>query len=66
MVVKPDVSDSENDEEENINNTFKQKYPLDIANKYKVDNSVRINNGDKMSDNEYLMMKHNKKNRNII
>lgn len=65
MVVKPDVSDSENDEEENINNTFKQKYPLDIANKYKVDNSVRINNGDKMSDNEYLMMKHNKKNRNI-
>ena len=66
MVVKPDISDSENDEEDNMmNNTLEQKYPLDIANKYKVNSFVKLNEGDKMSDNEYLMMKHNKRNRDI-
>ena len=66
MVVKPDVSDFEEDEDDNvINNTLEEKYPLDIANKYKVNNSIKINDGDKLSDNEYLLFKHNKKNRDI-
>ena len=66
MVVKPDVSEIDDDNEDNnINNTFEVKYPLDIANKYKVNNSMKIEKEDKMSDNEYLLMKHNKLNRNI-
>ena len=65
MVIKPDVSELDDDEDKNINNTFEQKYPLDIAKKYKVNNSMKIENEDKMSDNEYLLMKHNKLNKNI-
>ena len=66
MVVKPDVSEiDDNDEDNNINKTFELKYPLDIANKYKVNNSMKNEKEDKMSDNEYLLMKHNKLNRNI-
>ena len=68
MVVKPDVSDFDSDSDANgnlINNTFEQKFPLDIVNKYKYNglNEKIIVNGvqDKMSDNEYLLLKHNKK-----
>ena len=68
MVVKPDVSDFDSDNDANgnlINNTFEQKFPLDIVNKYKYNglNEKIIVNGvqDKMSDNEYLLLKHNKK-----
>ena len=67
MVVKPDLSDndSENSADGNlINNTFEQKCPLDIVNKYKINsiNEKIIYNGDgdKMSDNEYLLLKNNK------
>ena len=72
MVVKPDLSDI--DSEENlegnlINNTFEQKFPLDIVNKYKyegVNEKIIVNGeGDKMSDNEYFLLKHNKKKKNI-
>ena len=72
MVVKPDLSDidSEEDAEGNlINNTFEQKCPLDIVNKYKygsLNEKIIVNGGgDKMSDNEYLLLKHNKKKKNI-
>ena len=64
MVIKQDVSEID-DDEKIINNTLDQKYPLDIANKYKVNNSIKINDNDKLSDNEYLLMKHNKLNKNI-
>ena len=72
MVVKPDVSDLDSDNDANgnlINNTFEQKFPLDIVNKYKYNNSnekIIINNvEDKMSDNEYFLLKHNKLKKNI-
>ena len=72
MVVKPDLSDndSENSADGNlINNTFEQKFPLDIVNKYKyssINEKIIINgDGDKMSDNEYFLLKHNKKKKNI-
>ena len=68
MVIKPDLSEIDSEEEANedlINNTFEQKCPLDIVNKYKINslNEKIIFNGDgdKMSDNEYLLLKHNKK-----
>ena len=60
MVIKPDVYESEDKEDDNaINNSYKQKHPIDIANKYETNNSMRLEEGDKMSDNEYLLMKHN-------
>ena len=65
MVVKQDISDVDDEEDNLINNSLEQKYPLDIAKKYKVNNSIKINDGDKMSDNEYLLLKHNKLNKNI-
>ena len=65
MVIKRDISDSDDDKDININNTFEQKYPLDIAKKYKVSNSMKIDDNDKMSDNEYLLLKRNKLNKNI-
>ena len=65
MVIKQDISEFDDDKDNMMNNTLEQKYPLDIANKYKVNNSMKINDNDKMSDNEYLLMKHNKLNRNI-
>ena len=65
LVVKKDISDLDDDKDSLINNTFEQKYPLNIAKKYKVNNSLKINEEDKMSDNEYLLLKHNKKNKNI-
>ena len=68
MVIKPDLSEIDSEEEANedlVNNTFEQKCPLDIVNKYKINsiNEKIIYNGDgdKMSDNEYLLLKHNKK-----
>jgi hypothetical protein len=64
MVVKPDISESDEEEKNNNNNnTFEEKYPLDVVEKYKVNNSMKLNEGDKMSDNEYLLLKHNQLNR---
>ena len=67
MVIKPDLSEIDSDEAEGdlINNTLEQKFPLDIVNKYKI-NSINEKivfngDGDKMSDNEYLLLKHNKR-----
>ena len=72
MVVKPDLSDidSENEDDDNlINNTAEQKFPLDIVNKYKYEslNEKIIFNGDgdKISDNEYFLFKHNKMKKTI-
>ena len=65
LVVKKDISDIDDDKESLMNNTFEQKYPLNIARKYKVNNSMKINEEDKMSDNEYLLLKHNKINKTI-
>ena len=72
MVVKPDLSDidSENEDDDNlINNTAEQKFPLDIVNKYKYEslNEKIIFNGDgdKISDNEYFLLKHNKMKKTI-
>ena len=66
MVIKPDISEIDEEEKNNNNNnTFEEKYPLDVAKKYKVNNSMRMNEGDKMSDNEYLLLKHNKLTKNI-
>ena len=72
MVVKPDLSDidSENEDYDNlINNTAEQKFPLDIVNKYKYEslNEKIIFNGDgdKISDNEYFLLKHNKMKKTI-
>ena len=72
MVIKPDLSDidSENDPNDNlINNTFEQKFPLDIVNKYKyssINEKIIYNgDGDKMSDNEYFLLKHNKMQKSI-
>ena len=66
MVVKPDLSEIDSDEakENMINNTCEQKSKLDIINQYKISNineRILINEGDKMSDNEYFLLKHNKK-----
>ena len=72
MVVKPDLSDidSENEDDDNlINNTAEQKFPLDIVNKYKYESlneKVIFNgDGDKISDNEYFLLKHNKMKKTI-
>ena len=64
MVIKQDISEID-DDDKIMNNTLEQKYPLDIANKYKVNNSLKINDDDKMTDNEYLLMKRNKLKKNI-
>jgi hypothetical protein len=66
MVVKPDVSEIYSDNEDNlINNTCEQKSKLDIIDQYKFSNvneKILINEGgDKMSDNEYFLLKRNKK-----
>ena len=72
MVIKPDLSDidSENDPNDNlINNTFEQKYHLYIVYKYKyssINEKIIFNgNGDKMSENEYFLLKQNKMKKNI-
>ena len=72
MVVKPDLSDidSENEDDDNlINNTAEQKFPLDIVNKYKYESlneKVIFNgDGDKISDNECFLLKHNKMKKTI-
>ena len=66
MVVKPDVSEIDSDNEDNlINNTCEQKPKLDIIDQYKfsdINEKILINEGgDKMSDNEYFLLKRNKK-----
>ena len=66
MVVKPDLSEIDSDEAKDnmINNTCEQKSKLDIINQYKISNineRILINEGDKMSDNEYFLLKHKKK-----
>ena len=71
MVIKPDLSEIDSENSNNlINNTFEQKFPPDIVNKYKYNNStnekiVFNGDGDKMSDNEYMLMKRKKKKKMI-
>ena len=66
MVIKPEVNDIDDKEDDNeLNNSYKQKHPLDIIKKYETNNSMKIDEGDKMSDNEYLLMKHNILKKNI-
>ena len=65
MVIKSDLSeiDSDNENDNLINNTCEQKNKLGIINQYKFNNpkeKISVNEGDKMSDNEYYHLKHNK------
>ena len=68
LIVKRDYNEMDNDSENNfkINNTFEQKNIVNIDEKY---NYLSIDNlekdKDKISDNEYFMMKHNKLNKNL-
>ena len=48
-----------------MNNTFEQKLKTEKINKYEsIFNNINEKN-DKISDNEYLLLKHNKKTKNI-
>ena len=65
MVIKPDLSEIDSANSNNLinNNTFEEKVPPDIINKYKnniTDEKIIFNVDDKMSDNEYRLLKHNK------
>jgi len=74
MVIKSDLSDFDEDSMNNeniMNNTFEQKLKTEKINKYKsIFNNINEKNSsneknDKISDNEYLLLKHNKKTKNI-
>ena len=70
MVIKPDLSEIDSDDGNGnlINNTCEQKSKLDIINQYNLDNfggQILVNEGEKMSDNEYFLMKHIKQNKTI-
>lgn len=58
-----EINDSVN-EINKINNTFNHKYTLNMADKYNY-NSMEIEEKDKISDNQYFMIKHNKLNKNL-
>ena len=68
MVIKSDLSDFDEDSMNNeniMNNTFEQKLKTEKINKYEsIFNNINEKN-DKISDNEYLLLKHNKKTKNI-
>ena len=58
LIVKEDESSEEDD--------FKNNNTQELIDKNKnINDSININAKDKMSDNEYLLMKRNKKNKNI-
>ena len=68
LIVKRDYNeidtDSQNDNK--INNTFAQKYPLNIDEKYNFNTIEKLeNDNDKISDNAYFLMKRKKLNKNI-
>ena len=74
MVIKSDLSDFDDDSINNdnlINNTFEQKIKSNIKEEYRLlknnleEKLLNIEFGDKMSDNEYLLLKHNKEKKNI-
>ena len=66
LIVKGDYNDlEENEKNKNnqINNTFQEIKPLDMVTKYNY-NSLEFNDKiDKISDNEYFMIKHHKLNK---
>ena len=66
LIVKRDYNEIDDESENNnkINNTFELKNNVNIDEKF---NYISIENleKDKISDNEYFMMKHNKLNKNI-
>ena len=66
LIVKNDYSDPDNESENDykINNTFEQKYLINIDEKYNY-NSLVTNEKDKISDNEYFLMKHQKLQKNL-
>ena len=66
LIVKSDYSDPDNESENDykINNTFEQKYLINIDEKYNY-NSLVTNEKDKISDNEYFLMKHQKLQKNL-
>ena len=66
MVIKSDLSEIDSENSNNLinNNTFEEKFPPSIVNKYKYNGTsekIMFNDNDKISDNEYMLMKHNKK-----
>ena len=68
LIVKRDYNEIDNESENNfkINNTFEQRNLVNMDEKY---NYLSIDNlekdKDKISDNEYFMMKHHKLNKNL-
>ena len=66
LIVKRDLNEEEDESEKNlkINNTVEQKYELNINEKYNY-NSPIYQDRDKISDNEYFLMKYHKLNKNI-
>ena len=61
LIVKKDYNELDNESENDykINNTFEQKYLINIDEKYNY-NSLEAIEKDKISDNEYFFMKHQK------
>ena len=58
LIIKEDEGSEEDD--------FKNNNTQELIDKNNIKNdSININTKDKMSDNEYLLMKRNKKNKNI-
>ena len=66
LIVKKDYNeqDTESENDFKINNTFEQKYIINIDEKYNY-NSLDIIEKDKISDNEYFLMKHKKLQKNL-
>ena len=65
LIVKNDYNetDEENDNNYKINNTFEQKFNINIDEKYNY-KSIDLIEKDKVSDNEYFMMKRHKLKKN--
>ena len=66
LIVRRDYNEEDDDSENNnkINNTFEQKYQINMNEKYNY-NSMEIKDKDKISDNEYYALKYHKLNKNI-
>ena len=64
LIVKKDYNEEEESENDlQINNTDELKYPLNINDKFN-NNSIIFQDKDKISDNEYFLMKYHKLNKN--
>ena len=62
LIVKRDNNENDTENQDKINNTFEQKNIVNIDEKYNY--TLENNEKDKISDNEYFMMKHQKLKKN--